>query len=146
MQCGHYEDQYDLRLQPPGAIPPAIPGKPDAKQPCRDHSGVYDRLEQSAFHDLEGLGLDAALFCDAVINEQPGQVQHARHPGDYRNDVKGFYPVVHSTTPHPYEHLLDVRNGGIGQNSMAQVEDEWTTRESLKNGIDSPIQSRAARQ
>jgi hypothetical protein len=29
---------------------------------------------------------------------------------------------------------------------MAQVEDEWTTRESLKNGIDSPIQSRAARQ
>jgi hypothetical protein len=34
-----------------------------------------------------------------VIDEQPRQIEHARHPGDDRDDVQGFEPEIHGYPP-----------------------------------------------
>jgi hypothetical protein len=36
------------------------------------------------------IAMDWKPFSAAVIDERPRQVEHSRHPGDHRDDVKPF--------------------------------------------------------
>ena len=55
-------------------------------------AGVDDAPQQPPLHDLEGLGLLRARLRLAVIDEQPRQIEHARHPGDDSQDMEGLEP------------------------------------------------------
>jgi hypothetical protein len=36
-----------------------------------------------------------------MIDEQPRQIEHARHPGDDGDDMKGFQPLKHANPLFP---------------------------------------------
>src|SRR5579871_133669 len=95
----HYQHQDELGVKPRRQVPAAEPDQQQPEQPGRDHRRVDDGLQQPPFHHLEGLGLRRALWRLAVIDEQPRQIEHAGHPRNHRDDVRGLDPVIYCVEP-----------------------------------------------
>src|SRR5579871_3048133 len=97
------QDQSKLGIEPVLRPKPAlVQGQAETEEPRREHGRVDDRPQQPALHDLEGLRLHRARLGHKVVHEQARQIEHAGHPGDHRNDVEGFDPVVQVMRRQPH--------------------------------------------
>ena len=94
MDAGQQQDQHDLRLEPARGPPVAAPGQQQPQDPDRTLGRLHDRIDEPPLHDLEGLALLGTLLGIGVIDEQPGQIEEPRHPGDYRHDVERLQDFV----------------------------------------------------
>ncbi len=65
-----------------------------------------------------------------MIHHQARQIEQAGHPGDHGDEMKGLEPEIHSASDSiasatdQLQHPLHMRNGCLGKNAMAEVEDE----------------------
>lgn len=99
MQGGHRQHRGEFGMKPARAEPLALQKQNNADDPGHDHCRRHDEVEQPVFHGLERFRQLGARFRRRVIDEQPRQVEHARHPGDDRDDVQGFEPEIHGYPP-----------------------------------------------
>ena len=82
-----------------------------------------------------------------MIDEQPRQIEHARHPGDDCDDVQGFEPEIHGYAPaHSLEHALDIRNRSFRQNAMTEIKNQWALAKLLHDIVHLAVERCAARQ
>ena len=141
VQAREHKNKNDFCLEPTGAQPTAGPGEPQTKSPGDDHRRIDDDLEKAPLHHLECLRLPRPRLGATVIDKQPRQIEHSRHPGDDSNDVKGLEPVVHhSNLPphraHAFNHLLNVRNRRLWKNAVAEIEYKRAPRQYSQDFID----------
>src|ERR1700693_1860968 len=54
------------------------------------------------------------------------------------------YMVASSPAAHALEHVLDMSNRRVGQDAMAEIEDEWAARQRGPHVVDFAVERRAA--
>ena len=70
-------------------------GERHAEDPGSDHCRIHDPAQEPAFHGLEDpVEIRSRRAVLGMIDEEPGQVEHASHPAHHGEDVQHLYPRV----------------------------------------------------
>jgi hypothetical protein len=96
VQPSQAKNQNEFRLPP--AVPPIF-GQINERKPGQkdeDHGRRDDGFEKPPLHHLERFRDVRAPWRIGVIDEQPGEIQHPRHPRDDGDDVQSLNPEDHA--------------------------------------------------
>lgn len=99
MQDCHGEYCNELGVKPASAQPLAFEQQEDTDDPGDQHRRHHDEVEQPALHRLQRFRHLRLGLGHCVVDEQPGQIEHAGHPGDDGDDMQSFQPQVHESYP-----------------------------------------------